>query len=257
MPPFVTQAVILRTADFGESDRLITFYSDRLGKMRGVAKGAKRSRKRFGANLDLLAHVRIHGFEKRNVELVRIESADLLEHFSGIRTDLKAFAVGCYLAEWVDGCTAQCHPLPGLLSLFLRVLTSLEGSRGGEDLVRIFEIKALDLAGYGPQLNRCVACGGELRRGEDVFVHVARGGVLCGSCSKDGTGGLQVSLGTTRILEDARKSDSNRLHRIAFSSKALDESRSLLRAFYTFHVGHPLRSTSFLETLQRQAINRE
>jgi DNA repair protein RecO (recombination protein O) len=252
MPPFVTEAVILRSGDFGERDRLITFYGDRLGKMRGVAKGAKRSTKRFGANLDLLAYVRVHGFERRNVDLVRIDGVDLLEYHSRVRSDLRTFARGCYLAEWVDGCTAACHPLPGLLPLLLWVLASLEGGRGGEEILRIFEVKTLDLAGYRPQLNSCVACGRGMRGETKVLIHVARGGVLCESCAAGVNGGLRVSLGTIRILEDARRSELGKLHRIAFSSMSLEESRTVLRAFYEFHVGHPLRSTSFLNTLERQ-----
>ncbi|MFQ6033651.1 MAG: DNA repair protein RecO [Candidatus Bipolaricaulia bacterium] len=250
MPPFKTEAVILRSTDFQERDRLVVFFSDGLGKMRGVAKGAKRSRRRFGANLDLLAHVRIQGFERPHQDLVRIEGADLLEYFEGIRRDLTGFALGCYLAEWVDGCTAERQPIPKLLPLVLWVLSSLDAGEEGEGLLRIFEAKVLDLVGYRPELRRCVACGAELQRSSRVVVQVGRGGALCHRCAGGVKDGLVVSMGTLRILEDARKLDLDRLHRIAFSSEALVESRALLRAFYAYHVGRQLRSASFLESLE-------
>jgi DNA repair protein RecO (recombination protein O) len=218
--------------------------------MRGVAKGAKRSRRRFGANLDLLAHVRIHGFERPNRDLVRIEGADLLDYYEGIRQDLLAFARACYLAEWTEGCTAEREPLPGLFPLLLQVLTLFEEKTGGEELLRIFEMKLLNLAGYGPRLGRCVSCERSLNRVKKVSIHTARGGALCGNCSVDATRGIPISLGTARILEDAREVTLDRLHRIAFSSKALQESRALLRSFYEYHVGRQLRSTSFLEAVQ-------
>ena len=254
MPPFVTEAVILHTAELGERDRLVVLYGDERGKMRGVAKGAAASRKRFGANLDLLAHVRIHGFEKLHQGLVRVEGADLLEHFGGLRTQLQAFARGCYLSEWMDGCTAERQPLPGLQSLLLVVLRALEAGKGGEGLIRIFEMKLLDLAGYGPKLDRCVACGDDLGNEGRVRVQVERGGALCRVCAAGRSQGLRISMGTLRALQDARGLDLRRLHRMALSLEAVEESRSLMRAFYGFHVGRPLRSTTLLEKLERGTL---
>jgi DNA repair protein RecO (recombination protein O) len=248
MPPFSTEAIILKTVDFGERDRLITFYSDDLGKMKGVAKSAKQSRRRFGANLDLLAHVRVHGFQRRSTDLVRVDGADILHHFKGMRTDLRAFARGCYLAEWVEHCTVAHEPLPGLVPLLLAVLRGLDSGHGREDLLRIFEIKVLDMAGFGPQLVCCVNCGRRWdQRFAEIAVEAARGGAVCSDCLGGRSKGQPVSLGTIRILEDARRVHPDHLHRIAFSSRALGESRQLLRAFYAYYVGRALRSALFLE----------
>jgi DNA repair protein RecO (recombination protein O) len=249
MPAFVVESVILRSADFQERDRLVTLYSDQMGKLRGVAKGAKASRKRFGANLDLLAHVRVHGFERTHQGLVRIEGADILDYYDGIRRELRSFAFASYLAEWVDGCTAERQPLPGLLPLLLRVLTILEERKGGEGLLRIFEVKVLDLAGYRPRLDRCVTCGGPLEGTVRINVHVERGGALCRNCARGPMEGLSISLGTLRALDDARRAPLDRLHRIAFSSLAVKEGRDVTQSFYQYHVGRVLRSGEFLETL--------
>jgi DNA repair protein RecO (recombination protein O) len=251
MPPFVIEGVILRTSDFQERDRLITLYSEGRGKVRGVAKGAKASRRRFGANLDLLAHVRVHGFEKPNQALVRIDGVDLLDHYGGVRRDIRAFARACYLAEWTEGCTAERQPLPGLLSLILQVLSLLEARKGGEGLIRIFEIKLLDMAGYAPRLDRCVACGGTLDHLSRVRVRVERGGALCAACAPGAPSGLEVSLGALRVLQDARGAGMDRLLRIGFTAQTMAECRTLLRAFHAYHVGSPLRSLAFLEAVER------
>jgi DNA repair protein RecO (recombination protein O) len=251
MPPFVTEGVILRSVDFQERDRLITFYGDQRGKLRGVAKGAKASRKRFGANLDLLAHVRIRGFEKSSQSLVRIEGADLIDYFQGCRKDLQAFARACYLAEWMDGCTAERQPVAGLLPLLLRILALLGEERGaGESYLRIFEVKALGLAGYGARFDRCAACDKALEEGSHLVVQVERGGPLCRRCGREGRG-IRVSRGTLRLLDDAWKSPLDRIHRIGFSTLAVEEGRTLLRALYEYHVGQPLRSGRFLEDMGR------
>jgi DNA repair protein RecO (recombination protein O) len=254
MPPFVTEAVILHSTDFQEKDRLVTFYGDERGKMRGVAKGAKRSRRRFGANLDLLAHVTVRGFERPNAPLVRIDGADMIDYYRGARADLMGFARACYLAEWVSGCTAERHPLPGLLGLLLRVLELLDRGKGGEGLLRIFETRVLDLAGYGPKLDRCVVCDGDLK-GPKVRFMVERGGVICGQCAGRERAGVWVSLGTIRALEEAKRVELDRIHRLALTPLAVEESRMFLQAFYAYHVGRRLRSAPFLEGLGKGMVS--
>lgn len=247
MPPFVTEAVILKVMDFQERDLLVTFYGDERGKLRGVAKGAKASRKRFGANMDLLSYVRVRGFEQRGSSLVRIEGADLLEHFDAVRADLVGFARACYIAEWTDGCAAQQQPVPGLLPLLLWTLRALGKGRGGEAVLRLFELRALDLAGYGPTLETCARCGSGLGDDVSVRVEVSQGGALCHKCTTGS--GLRISRGTLRLLQEARSVPLERLHRMAFSSLALKESRGLLCSFFVYHVGHTLRSSQFLESV--------
>ena len=250
MPPFKTEAIILRTRDFGERDRIITCYSDERGKIQGIAKGAKRSKKRFGANLDILAYVKIDGFEKPNQSLAMINGADLIEYFESIRNDIRCFAWGNYLAEWIEGCTMENAPLPGLMSLTLTVLRNLEKGVKNEDLLRIFEIKVLDMAGYRPRLEKCMVCGECRAEDRQVSFDTAKGGWVCSRCSVNSGGGAPVSIGTLKILEDARKADESRLHRIAFSALARKESRGLMRSLYIHHVGKPLKSTAFLDRFE-------
>jgi DNA repair protein RecO (recombination protein O) len=247
MPPFVTESLILKVVDFQERDLLVTFYGDERGKLRGVAKGAKASRRRFGANLDLLSLVRISGFERPGDSLVRLEGADLLEHFGPVREDLVGFARACYVAEWVDGCAAERQPVHGLLSLVLWALRSLGKGSAGEAVLRLFEIRALDLAGYGPRLDACARCGGDLGHGTSIRVEISQGGALCQSCA--GGPGLRISRGTLKLLHEARSLPLGRLHRVAFSSLAMREARGLLRSFFTYHAGHTLRSSEFLESV--------
>lgn len=245
MPSFVTECVILKVVDFQERDLLVTFYGDEKGKLKGVAKGAKASRRRFGANLDLLSRVRIQGFERRGESLVRVEGADLLEHFDSVREDLVGFARGCYIAEWVEGCAPERQPVPGLLPLVLWTLRSL-GKRGvGEAVLHLFELRALDLAGYAPRLDACVRCGAALGEEISVRLDISQGGVLCCKCGAGS--GLSISKGTLRLLQEARSLPLERLHRMAFSSFALKESKGLLRAFFMHHAGRRLKSGEFLE----------
>lgn len=248
MPAFTTEAIVLGKAEFKESDLLVTFYSDEMGKIKGVAKGAKKSKRRFGANLELLAHIRIHGFFRRGAELARIDHADLMESFDSLRGDLLAFARGCYLAEWIDGCLAYGQSLPGLLKLALRVLNHLQGPQA-DAMLRVFEAKLLQMAGYRPRLTSCISCGGLIGGAVEVGFDVQRGGVLCRGCASASTNKMTLSLGTIRVLREALRVDVSRIHRLAFTGRSMREAKALLRALYECHLGRPLRSADFLEQL--------
>src|SRR5207247_11348137 len=79
MPLHESDSIILKTYPLGEADRIVAFFSRDYGTLRGVANGARRMKNRFGASLEPLAHARIQFFEKENRELVRIQSAELID----------------------------------------------------------------------------------------------------------------------------------------------------------------------------------
>src|SRR3989304_581303 len=132
MPLYLTEAVVLSSMDFGESDKIVTFYTISFGKLKGIAKGAKRSKKRFGINLEPFSLVTLHFFEKKEDSLVRVSACDLINPFQAIRDELFT-----------------------LLTDFLGILEA-RGVKG--DLLRVFEPRPLDRQDLKPNLPNCVIC---------------------------------------------------------------------------------------------------
>lgn len=246
MPPFSVEAVILRTSEFSERDLLVSFYAEVMGKARGVAKGAKASRRRFGANLDLLSHVMIKGFEKNSHHLVRIDSVDLLEHFGTFREDLDCFARACYIAEWSEGCIPERQPIQGLMELLLWTTRKISRKEANQGILRFFELRSLSLVGYGPRLDSCARCGGDAEGLTRIEVDIPSGGVVCQRCAQ-GTG-FTISRGTLLSLREALETPLERLHRIRLSGPSEVEAGELLKAFYAYHVGAKIRSWAFLKS---------
>ena len=81
MPLRESEAIVLQSYPLGEADRLVSFLSRSIGRVRGVASGARRTKSRFGSTLERLSHVRIWFFEKETRELVRISQTELIESF--------------------------------------------------------------------------------------------------------------------------------------------------------------------------------
>src|ERR1700693_3918949 len=90
MPLKESEAIVLRGFPLGEGDRLVSFLDRQFGKLRGVARGARLPKSRFGSTLELLSYIRIWYFERENRELVRINQCELLESFLDVQGDYRA-----------------------------------------------------------------------------------------------------------------------------------------------------------------------
>lgn len=250
MPQHSTDAIVLNSMDFGESDRIISFYTLSFGKIKGIAKGAKRSKKRFGINLEPFSLVKLHFFEKRDDSLTRVSACDLINPFQGIRDDLFKIAHGSYMMEVLEKMVPERERHPELFRLLENFLELLAARGVTEDLLRVFEIRVLDDLGFRPHLSSCVVCRSPLLRGIKIRFSPEKGGILCDRCSGGILMTMPISIGTIKTLEMALKMEPLKIPRLTFSKGIGDESREILRGFITFHTGKRLKSLEFLEKIK-------
>lgn len=252
---FTTQALVLRTVDFAESDRIVHLLTPESARLTAMAKGARRSQKRFGGTLDLFHHLRVQVVRRGASPMARLDGAVLLDPFDGLRRMPARFALGCYLLEIL----ARLAPEGGargdarrLFGFALRALRVIETAAPDARLRLWLELHALDALGLRPELRRCVRCGGEVATAEAGF-HVADGGPICGGCGVGLEGLLRVHLGTLRALEQGLRFELAHAGRVALAPQALEEARHLVDRFARFHVGVALRSEAFLDEMLRAA----
>jgi DNA repair protein RecO (recombination protein O) len=250
-----TDALVLRTVEFGESDLVVHLLAPRLGRLTAIAKGARRSSRRFPGLLDLFNHLRVEIERPRRGALARLEHARLVGAFVGLRADPRRFALACFLVELLGRLAPEGGARADLERLFafaVDALAALEGARPDRRTRALLELRALAALGIGPELRRCVRCGRELEAGPLVF-HVPEGGPVCGGCGRPGDAGIPVHLGTLRALERGASLPLDRIERLALPPPALEEALLLLDRFQRFHVGLELRSRAFVErTLGRE-----
>jgi DNA repair protein RecO (recombination protein O) len=168
MPLYCAQALVLRTYPLGESDRIVVFLTSDRGKKRGVAKGARRSRRRFGGALEPLTRVRVEYVEKETRELVSVHFADAVASPLSARDPEALHYVG-YFAELIDAWSPDNDANDGLFRLGCATLDALAGGAPALALARYFEFWVLRLQGVYPPIDACAACGAAL---------AARGAVL-------------------------------------------------------------------------------
>lgn len=246
-----TEALVLRTVDFGESDRIVHLLTPESARVTAIAKGARRSKKRFGGTLDLFHHLRVQLVRRSASRMARLDGAVLLDSLGGLRASARRYALGCYLLELL-GRLAPEGAAPGdakrLFDFSLRALHVLETAPPDPRLRLWLELHALDVLGLRPELRRCVRCGAEVASA-DVAFHVADGGPVCGRCGTRLDGLLRVHLGTLRALEQGLRFELAQSGRVALAPSALDEARRLVDRFARFHLGVELRSEAFLDAM--------
>jgi DNA repair protein RecO (recombination protein O) len=184
------RAVVLRTYRLGEADRIVSLLTDTHGKVRAVAKGARRTRSRLGARLEPTAHVQLLMYEGRELDVVN--QAETIDLHGAIRSDLDRFRHASALLEATE-LVAQERQADGEL---YRMLVGALGEIERQDsplIVAAYAWRLLVHDGSAPQLERCVRCGAE----DDLAgLDLAHGGVTC----RIDTHGPRVSFDAIRIL---------------------------------------------------------
>ena len=198
MPLLQSDAIILKTYPLGEADRIVAFFTRDHGKLRGVANGARRMKNRFGASLEPLAHSRVQYFEKENRDLVRIQSAEILDSPMGLFTDYERALHAGHLIDLIDRFVPEKEPHDAIFRLVRMTLQALEKACPLDVAGCYFEVWMLRLAGVFPDLFMCSTCSRPLDAMEER--HLARGlqAVICGAC--DHSGGVAVHPEVPAVL---------------------------------------------------------
>lgn len=247
-----TEALVLRSLPYGESDLILHLLLPGSGRLPAIAKGARRSVKRFSGTLDLFQHLRVTVDRRRRSSMARLDQASLLRNFDALRVDPARFAMGCFLLELLDRLAPEGAAPADAKRLFDFALAalSLVAERPVDPALRtLLQLRALDALGLRPELRRCVRCGTEELGGPSVRFHVSDGGVVCRACLREGEALLEVRLGTLRALDQGLRFDLGRIHRLSLGPALLAEARLLVSRFERFHVGVELRSEPFLEEM--------
>ncbi|MFL5273263.1 MAG: DNA repair protein RecO, partial [Anaeromyxobacteraceae bacterium] len=171
-------AIVLRTVDYGESDRIVTLLSRERGKVSAFARGARASRRRFGGALEPFTVLAAEAKERRGGDLLALESVAVVRGFGGIRTDLARIACASYACELVRELVREGEPHDELFALLEAYLARLDAGPAIPSALRAVELAALAGAGLMPRLDACARCGGALDASGRASFDLAQGGAL-------------------------------------------------------------------------------
>lgn len=191
MPIRESEAVILRTYALGEGDRLVSFLSRTEGRIRGVARGARKPKSRFGASLEPMSHLRIWFYERETRQLVRISQCELIESFLEAQRSYNANVAFGLMAEITEGVLPEREPSDPVFRLLLATCRAIQGSGLIALPISYFALWTVRLGGWLPSLDRCAQCGRDLA-GQQGWANAEGSGVFCRQCRPQGARSLSA-----------------------------------------------------------------
>ncbi len=245
MPLKQSEAIILRTYPLREADLLVTLFTRAEGKVKGVAKSAKRSQKRFGGALEPLTCVRAYWQDRGGSELARLESCDVLLSPLSTAIDYPRCVALAHVAEMLDELLPDREANDGIFRLAWAVLQSLETASIWLPIT-YFDLWMLRLMGFLPPLDVCIECGEPLA-GQPAFFHALRDGLVCRNHRRIASS--EMSLESREIAARIFRNPVDRLAAEPCPASRLADLRKFLMQILARHLDRKLQTSTQLERL--------
>jgi len=241
-----TVAITLKSRKWGEADRIVTLYARQLGKIRAVARGARRLKSRMGAALEPLTICELNLFEKSGDSLYRVSQVDLIEPFVRFREDLTLMAAAARMANVVGAVTPDGDPDPDLFDTLEQGLRSVVTSDDPALTALLFQIRLLGLTGFRPQTDHCAACGKSREIHEPQF-SPASGGLVCATCAaRQRFRCLPLSRGSLAFLQQALRLAPTMVTRLRADGQVRCEVEDAIEGYVTVVAGKRIPPVDFL-----------
>ena len=243
----ISPAIIMRIKEFGESDLLVTFFTSDSGRLKGVAKGGRKSQKRFSNCLDLFCLANLEYELKRKGDLHFLHSCKLVHAFPGLRSDFTSLSLASYMIELTEILFPLSVTDKEMFELLKNAFLAL--NEGGKtDILRIlFEAKAMALGGYKINLEKCCGCGrfyaGE---GRTVFKR-SKGGIACLKCEKESKLSPGLSPDSVKALKVIQSTPWNQAKASDLTDEMILEIKPVLKLHMEYRIGRRLKTAEYLD----------
>ena len=247
---FRSEAIVLKRTDFGEADRLLTLFSRERGKIKAVAKGARKPQSRKTGHVDLFMRTNFLFAEGRDLAI--ITQAEMVEAYPALRGDLVRATYAAYVVELLDRFTVEADRHVNIYNLLADALGWLALTDDWMLAARYYELRLLALTGFQPQLFRCVACGEEIAE-QDQFFSAELGGLLCPDCRNSDRNAMPISSIAVKVLRYLQTRDWATVSVLQLKRKLQHELERLMHFYLTFILERNLKSVDFLHRLREEA----
>ena len=245
---FRAAAVVLRHADWGEADRLLTLYTREQGMVRALAKGARKVTSRKAGHLQPFTQITVQLAKGR--DLLIVTQVETVNAFLPLHDDLTKTSYAAYVVELLLRFSYEDEGAnPSLYRLLVETLSRIEKEADAWLSVRYYEMRFLDAVGFRPQLFECANCGREIKA-EDQFFSFTAGGVICPRCGEGLRNLTKISLEALKYLRHFQRSSYKEASRALPSSEVRDETEVLMQGYFTYLLERGLNTPGFIKKVK-------
>ncbi len=249
-----TPAIIISRRDFGEADRLLTLFTPAYGKIRAIAKGARKPSAKLSGHVELFARSDCLLHRGRNLDI--LTQAELSQPYLGLRDDLGRGAYANYIAELLDRFTADEEEASDeLFALLDETMARLATAADVRLATRYFELRLLDLAGFRPELSECVVSRAALQP-EAQYFSFEEGGVISRAAAPQVRSRLaEIDFDTLKLLRHLQRSadDYERVSSLRITDDLHARAERIMLGYSTHLLERRLESVAFIRRLRQFA----
>ncbi|WP_099158537.1 DNA repair protein RecO [Virgibacillus ndiopensis] len=240
------EGLIIKTQDYGETHKLVTILSKKIGKFTAIAKGAKKPKSRMAAVTQPFIHGEFLVYV--NSGLSTIQQGDMVNSFRTIREDIIKTAYAAYLVELTDKLLDSKVAEPYLYEQLYQTLTWIAENENSDIPVMMYELKLFVKGGFAPIVDRCVNCGNK----ESLFLFsIVEGGLLCKRCLHIDTESIRLPDTIARLFHLFTSVGLERIGKISLKNENILLLRQILDAYYDRYGGYFLKTKKFLKQLDK------
>lgn len=242
MAIYQTEAVVLGAKNWGEADKMMTFFTRERGLVKAAAFGCRRPRSPLAGGMQMFSLLELQLAEGQRVDTVK--QCTLKQHYRKLSEDLTAMSYGSFVAEFLREFLPEGQPEPQMFSQLLLILSAFE-TRNPRVTALAAVYQLLEFTGMQLHYEHCVHCGREIDG--DAFFLQSAGGVLCTDCREAGAVAFPDDL--RRFILSLRDFDWSAEAQLKVSARLLVQAEQLLLSYLQSLLGRPLKSLAFIQQL--------
>jgi len=246
---FKTEAVVLKKDKISEADVILTLFTRKYGKIRAVAKSARKPKTRLSAASHLFVYGEFIINKGRNLDT--ISSVDIIESFYKIREDLLKLSYASYFTELCNSVIVEGVTNNRLFHMLLNALNIItHGKEINYDFIKVvYEIKLLDYSGLRPELERCVSCG--TQNFSRFAFSPELGGLICDNCNIKQKY-FRINETTVKLIEYILTKDIQILSKIKINPPLINMLNNIFERYISFHLEIKyFKSLNFLNEIRK------
>ncbi len=247
---FRSEAIVIRRTDFGEADRLVTLFTREFGKLKGIAKGARKPQSRKTGHVELF--MRSKFLIAMGKDLGIITQAEMVEGYAPLRDDLIKATYASYAVELLDRFTVENDKNLSLYQLLADALGWFAYTADFLLAARFYELRLLTLSGFQPQLFFCVSCGEHIAE-EDQFFSAELGGLLCPACERADRRALPITAVSVKVIRYLQSRSWETVKMLQLKRPLHSELETIIYHYLTYILERNLKSVDFLHRLRQEA----
>ncbi|MCA9408439.1 MAG: DNA repair protein RecO, partial [Candidatus Omnitrophica bacterium] len=240
-----TEAIVLKSFDYRETSRIVTFFTKDYGKISGILKGIRKDPKKFGSSVDRFSINDLVYYHYRKSDLHLVSHCDLKQYYFPIRQDYKKNLAANYVLELVDTIMHPEDVNKKVYQLILDYLDSLQTVDDISKLVHMFQIKILVNSGFRPHIDTCVLCRKRVKG--RVRFSMRLGGLVCPDCPTRETSFTVISQGTIASMIHIEEREWNQALRLGLTTNARKELKFILNNFLIYHLEKKIKAQRFMD----------